>query len=198
MASRASTGSATDAVEANARLTGSTGAVVLVLAALEGVTVLSVSGLLKPHVFIGMLLVPPVVLKAGSTLYRFVRYYTGDPSFREKGPPPALLRMAGPFVVLTTLAVLGSGIALVLAPAPGRPALLTLHKASFVLWFGVMTVHVVGHLLDTARLAPLDYVPARRARLRGAAARRAMLASSVLIGFVLGVLMLGPTGSWSL
>lgn len=34
-----------------------------------------------------------------------------------------------------------------------RQELLTLHKASFVLWFIAMTVHVLGHLTDTARLA---------------------------------------------
>src|SRR6516162_11181634 len=82
-------------VEANARLTGSTAAVLLVLLAAEGVTVLSVHSLLTPHVFIGMLLVPPVLLKVGSTGWRFVRYYRGSGAYRRKGPPPLLLRLLG-------------------------------------------------------------------------------------------------------
>jgi hypothetical protein len=67
--------------------------------------------LLTEHVFIGLLLVPPVLLKTGSTLWRFARYYLGDPAFRRKGPPPVLLRLLGPFVILLTLAVLATGVA---------------------------------------------------------------------------------------
>jgi hypothetical protein len=73
--------------EGNARLTGGTGAVLVVLLAAEGVTILRIRGLLTAHVFIGLVLVPPVLLKTGSTLWRFARYYLGDPAFRRKGPP---------------------------------------------------------------------------------------------------------------
>jgi hypothetical protein len=54
-------------------LTAATAAVLLVLLATEGVTVLSIRKLLSVHVLVGMVLVPPVVLKLGSTGYRFVR-----------------------------------------------------------------------------------------------------------------------------
>src|SRR5206468_2516773 len=54
-------------VAANARLTASNAAVLLVLLAAEGVTILRVRALLTPHVFIGMVLVPPVLLKVAST-----------------------------------------------------------------------------------------------------------------------------------
>jgi hypothetical protein len=73
-------------VEANARLTGTVAALLLVLLAAEGVTVLRVRALLTAHVFIGMLLVPPVLLRMGSTGYRFVRYYAGSPPTGGKGP----------------------------------------------------------------------------------------------------------------
>jgi len=46
-------------VEANARLTGSIAAVLLVLLAAEGLTILRVGRLLTWHVFLGMVLVPP-------------------------------------------------------------------------------------------------------------------------------------------
>ena len=48
-------------VAANARLTASNAAILLVLLAAEGVTILRVRELLTPHVFIGMVLVPPVL-----------------------------------------------------------------------------------------------------------------------------------------
>ena len=63
-----------------------TGAVLLVLLAAEGFTILSLGQLLTPHFFIGMLLLGPVALKAGSTMYRFVRYYAGSAPYRRKGP----------------------------------------------------------------------------------------------------------------
>ncbi|MGH9114660.1 MAG: hypothetical protein ACRDWW_02405 [Acidimicrobiales bacterium] len=66
-------------VESNSRLTASNAVVLLVLLAAEGATLLSVRSLLTPHVVIGMVLVPPVLLKIGSTGWRFVRYYRGSP-----------------------------------------------------------------------------------------------------------------------
>ncbi|MHB8330347.1 MAG: hypothetical protein ACYDD6_12115 [Acidimicrobiales bacterium] len=183
-------------VEGNARLTAATAAVLLVLLAFEGVTILRIRALLSPHVFIGMLIVPPVLLKVGSTTYRFVRYYRGTPAYRLKGPPPALLRLLGPFIVVSTLVVIASGIALLLVPAPGRQPLLLLHKASFVLWFAGMAVHVTGHLLDTARLAPRDWVRRSRRQAAGAGLRQWAVAASVAGGVPLGIMLLGRVGPW--
>ena len=142
-------------VEANARLTASVAVVLLVLLALEGVTLLQLGSLLRVHVFVGMLLVPPVLLKSASTGYRFARYYTGSPAYVRKGPPHPILRLVGPLVVVLTFMVLVTGIVLLWVPSVHDRALF-LHKASFVLWFGAMTVHVLGHLADTYRLAPRD------------------------------------------
>jgi len=52
-----------------------TGAVLLVLFVAECLTLLSLGNLLTLHVFLGMLLIGPVSLKIGSTLWRFTRYY---------------------------------------------------------------------------------------------------------------------------
>ena len=49
----------------------------LALLAIEGATVPRVHALFRLHVFVGMLLVPPVLLKIGSTGWRFPRYYAG-------------------------------------------------------------------------------------------------------------------------
>ncbi len=185
-----------DSVEANARLTGSTAAVLLVLLAAEGVTVLRVGRLLAPHVFIGMLLVPPVLLKMGSTTWRFARYYLGSAEYRRKGPPPALLRLLGPLVVVLTLTVFATGIALLLGPHGWRSQMLLLHKASFVLWLGAMTIHVLGHLVDTARLAPRDWLRRTRRQVEGAGLRQWALATSVALGLVLAVLVVPRVGPW--
>jgi hypothetical protein len=172
-------------VVANARITGAMGATLFVLFALEGVTVLlHVRGVLSTHVFVGMLLVPPVLVKTASTGYRILRYYTGDPAYVLKGPPVLLLRLLGPVVVVTTFLVIGTGIGSLLA-GPQSHLLSTAHKASFLLWFGAMALHVLGHLLETPGLAAADY----RVRARvvpGVGARRLLLAAVLVAGAILG------------
>jgi hypothetical protein len=189
---------AQNGVEANARLTGSLAAVLLVLLAAEGVTILRVRELLTLHVFIGMLLVPPVLFKMASTGWRFVKYYLGSPAYRQKGPPPPLLRLLGPVVVVLTLAVFATGIALLLGPQGWRSSLLLLHKASFILWLVAMAVHVLGHLVDTARLAPRDWLRRTRDQVNGTGVRQWAIASSLAIGVLLGVIVAPRVGPWLL
>ncbi len=171
-------------------------ALLLVLLAAEGLTILRVHSLLTPHVVIGMVLVPVVLVKIGSTSWRFARYYLGDPEYRRKGPPPLLLRLLGPFVVVLTVAVLGTGVALIFSPTTGRSQWLFLHKATFVLWLGAMTLHVLGHLLDTARLAPRDFYRRTRAQVHGASVRQWLIVGAVAIGALLALAVAPKIGPW--
>ena len=156
----------TGGADGNQRLTAATGAVLLVLFAAEGVTILAVRQLLTLHFFLGMLLIGPVLLKAGATRYRFIRYYTGAPDYRRKGPPALPLRLLGPFVLLTSLAVVGTGVVLGYA---GRDVGLWLfaHKAAFVLWFAVMTIHVLVYVWQLPRLIAGDLRSSAGYRARG-------------------------------
>ena len=156
-------------VAGNARLTAANAAVLLVLLAVEGVTVLQVRQLLTPHVFIGMVLIPPVLVKVASTTWRFARYYRGAPAYKRKGPPPLVLRLLGPVVVVLTVVLLASGVGLMLVSQSWLPLLLKVHKASFVLWFGAMTIHVLGHLGEVFRLAPRDWLRRTRREVTGPA-----------------------------
>jgi hypothetical protein len=185
----------TGGVEANARLTGSTAAVLLVLLAVEGITIVEVGKLLRLHVFVGMLLVPPVLLKTATTSYRAARYYTGNPPYVDRGPPHPILRVLGPVVGVLTFVVLITGIVLLWAPRSAHDTVFFLHKASFILWFGAMTVHVLAHLADTARLAPRDWVPPRDS-VPGTGLRRATLVASLVVGAALGLLALDQVDVW--
>lgn len=89
-----------------------------------------------------------------------------------------------------------SGIALLLASPVSRTELLTLHKVTFVLWLIVMAVHVLGHLLDTARLAPRDWYWRTRRQIAGAGLRRWIVATAVVTGLIVGALMLPYVGTW--
>lgn len=137
----------------NTRLTAATGMVLLVLLAVEGVTILSVRQMLTLHVVVGALLVGPVLLKTGSTVYRFARYYTGAEQYRRKGPPPLPLRVIGPLVILSTVALLGTGIILILLGPNESRLWLTAHQTTFWIWVVLMSVHVLGHAWESAVLS---------------------------------------------
>jgi hypothetical protein len=159
-------------------------------------TVLHVGALLNFHVFIAMLLVPPIALKIGSTGYRFIRYYAGTPAYRRKGPPLALLRVFGPFVVVLTIVFFASGIGLLFAAAGLRRELLFIHRTSFFVWFAAMTVHGLGHIRDTPRLALGDFYWRTRTQVAGAGARQWAIAASLVVGALLGAVCLGQVGHY--
>ncbi|MFJ6121751.1 hypothetical protein [Streptomyces sp. NPDC092129] len=187
--------------EGNERLTALTGAVLLLLFAAQGVTLLSLGTLLTWHFFIGLLLIGPVGLKVGSTGYRFIRYYTGHPAYRRKGPPTPLLRLLGPLVVATSVAVLTTGVVLALVGrAVGPFSILLLHKASFLCWAAVMTIHVLAHVWRLPQLITTGLRPKSaqhgRGRLPGAPARWALLAAALVGGLVLAFLGAPLAARW--
>ena len=194
-----STKTQTDAgVEGNSRLTSMTGMVLLVLLAVEGVTLLSVRQMITLHVYLGVLLVGPVVLKCITTTYRFARYYAGATPYVRKGPPHVVLRLVGPLVVVSSVALLGTGIGLIAAGPGHREPLLTLHQASFIVWLGVMGIHVLGHAIE----AGTDLVSEYRAPRSSPVARRrslrlVALALSIMAGVGLATALMPTAHSWT-
>jgi hypothetical protein len=187
-----------DGVLGNARLTAALAAALLVLLAAEGATIPFIGSLLGPHIFVGMLLIPPVLLKLGSTGYRFARYYIGDEDYVRKGPPPLALRLLAPGVVLTTLALFGTGVALLIAGPPSQSLVFT-HKLSFIAWFALIAIHVLGHLLEMPALAFADWMHEREGqqRLRGAVVRTASILATVLAGIALAIVTFHLAGPWT-
>ena len=186
-----------DGVAGNARLTGGVAAALLVLLAAEGATIPFIGQLLGPHIFIGMLLIPPALLKLGSTGYRFARYYSGSPPYVHKGPPHLLLRLLAPGVVLTTLALFGTGVALLVTGPPSN-TLMFAHKLSFIAWVALMTLHVLGHVLEVPSLALADWRRSgpREAQLAGAGMRTMALSLAILGGGVLALLTYSAAHPW--
>ena len=179
----------------NERLTALVAGVLLVLLAAEGATILRMRELVSTHVFIGMLLVPPIALKVASTGYRFFRYYAGSREYRLKGPPPMPIRiLLAPLVLLTTALLFASGIALV-ALGPRGGIVVGLHKASFVIWFFAMAAHVLWH----ARALPplLGSEVGRRVAVGGRTARLVLAAAALAIGVALAVATLPAAHSWA-
>jgi hypothetical protein len=182
----------------NARLTAATGALLLAPLAVIGVTLLNLRGLLSVHLFVGMLLIPPVLLKMGTTGYRFLRYYTANPRYRRKGPPPLLLRAIAPLVIASTLVVLGTGVVLLFIGPSSRDELLPIHKLSFFVWAAVTSLHVLGHILDLPEQLRADYgrSAAFSGDVTGRAGRVLALSGALVAGVVLAILVIPEFGAW--
>jgi hypothetical protein len=185
-------------VEGNSRLTASTGIVLTVMLLIEGFTILDVRGYITLHTVIGLALIGPLVLKSATTLFRFARYYTGHRDYLDRGAPPLLLRVIGPFVILSSLAVIGTGVAL-LATHGASDTWLTLHQASFIVWVILTGVHFLGHIYEAVVVSARDV---RRRRDDAAARRRVvrlgLVAASLVIGFGVAAVFTPAASSWQL
>lgn len=170
----------------NETLTAITAVLLLALLAVEGVTILRLGSLLSVHMFVGVVLVPTIGLKMASTGYRFARYYTGNAEYRRKGPPEILLRLIAPMVVATSVAVLATGMWLLIVGTSSRDPLLLLHKASFIVWLVFTSLHVLGHLPGLAPALRADY-GSGSGSASGAGRSARMLA--VLVALVVGVIL---------
>ncbi len=185
-------------VDGNERLTAATAVALVLLLAAEGVTILFLRPLFSVHVFVGMLLIPPVALKLGSTGWRFFRYYSGRDEYVRRGPPMLPLRLLAPLVVASTLGVFATGVALlVVGPAGG--IVLGLHKASFVVWLVATGIHVLAHLRRIPGLVMADWrgraLPRERA-VRGTFWRQTLLALSLVAGAILAIATIRYAQPW--
>lgn len=186
----------------NARLTAVTGLLLLPLIAAEMLTLLRVRQLISWHIVIGVLLVPLVLLKIASTTWRIFRYYARDRDYRIAGPPPTVLRVLGPLVVFFSLALLGTGLALIaLGDTSSRTTLatvvghqvnaVTLHQIAFIGWAVVLGIHLLGRTVAAFQLALIH-----RSRLPGRVSRATTLAATVVVASLAAVLTLQASGSW--
>jgi hypothetical protein len=181
----------------NARLTAITGTVLLILFSAEVITTLLMGSLFGLHFFLGMVIIGPVCLKIGSTVWRFARYYTGSESYVRRGPPATLQRVLGPVLVITSVGVLGTGVLLAFSGPTG--AWEQLHQRFFYLWLIVVIIHVVHYLPKLPQL--LASHPAEQALQMAASSRTRwlLLVGSVILGLVLAVLtyhLRTRWGSW--
>jgi hypothetical protein len=91
--------------------------------------------------------------------------------------------------VLSTAAVLATGVALLLAGPDTRDSLLPWHKASFIAWIAFTGVHVLAHLPALPRAL-------RPSPLPGRPARAAVVAGALIAGTGLAIALSGHFGPW--
>jgi hypothetical protein len=180
--------------EGNARLTALTAVLLLALLAVEGVTILAIRPLLSLHVFVGLLLIPPVLLKLAATGYRFVRYYRRDKEYVLKGPPILLMRMlVAPALVAATVGVFATGVAL-LVVGPEGGIVLGLHKASFVIWGFAFGVHVLAYVSRVPSLVRAEWSSSTRAA--GTGLRYSLVGLTLVTGLIIAFAALPAAHAW--
>ena len=165
--------------DGNARLTGSTGAMLIALLGVEALTVLSLGSLLSLHIFIGVLLIPPVILKLASTDYALLhrqralrRERAAHTAPTGARPDPGALGGSAPGNRVLLLAV-GPG------DGPVRGLQTELHRP----WHRGERP-CACHLSNVAGLAAADW--RKRTRLPGSAIRRFAVLASLLAGLAFG------------
>lgn len=168
--------------DGNEQLTAIVATLLLVLFAIEGATLLNLDSLLTMHAFVGMLLIPVVALKVASTGWRMLRYYLRGQEYVRRGPPHVAVRvLIAPAIVVSTVVLFSTGVAL-LALNRTQGAIVGLHKASFVVWFGATSLHVI------TRISSL--LPILRQRLPGTVVRLGLVAASLGAGLLLATMTL--------
>src|SRR4051794_36595610 len=181
--------------EGNELLTSATAVVLIALLVAEGLTILDLRPLVDEHMFIGLVLIPPVLLKLGSTGYRFVRYYTRSRAYVGKGPPVLPLRVAAPLLVIATVALFTSG-ALLLAAGHRTRSLLQIHQVSTIAWAAVFAVHFLAYIPRVARSLGAVLRATRETAVPGAEGRRLLLAGATGAGVALALALLPAITGW--
>ena len=170
----------------NERLTAAVGLLLLVPILVEVATVLlGVHTFMSAHVFVGLALIPPVLLKLGSTVWRFVRYYTGSRPYVALGPPQIAMRVLAPLFVAATVVLFGSGVAMGLLHGQSLDWARRLHGPASVIWLSLLGLHVLVYFTRAVRRTADDAAPQPRSRARGAGIRALALAAAIVSGVVI-------------
>lgn len=183
--------------DGNERLTAAVGLVLIVLTAIELATiVLGLHQFLSLHVFIGFVLIPPILLKLASTGWRFTRYYTGSSAYVVKGAPQIVMRLMAPLLVAATLVLFGSGVSMGFLHGSALQLARRLHGPSSVIWMILVGVHVLAYLQRALLSTREDIVGSTRVAVRGAWVRTALLGAAIGAGVVLAVALVPAQHRW--
>lgn len=185
------------AVIRNERLTALAGAVLFVLIVTELVITANLHALISVHIFVGVLLSGPLVIKLCSTGYRFARYYAKSPAFVQEGPPNIWLRLLAPVLVFITILVFISGFALAIVGPTHMGLFFKIHAVCVALWIPLIAVHVYAHIRKVPRLIASDWRNQRQKRVSGRAGRLGVNVFGLIVGGIAAIVMIPVSAPWS-
>lgn len=183
--------------DGNERLTAAVGVLLLAPIAVEVATILlGVHTFMSLHVFVGLALIPPVLLKLASTGWRFARYYTRSGAYVAQGPPQLAMRLLAPLLVAATVVLFGSGVAMGVLHGHALQIARRLHGPASVVWLVAVGVHVLVYLRRAITDSSRDLRPATRSRVRGASWRTYGVVAAVALGVVAGAATVPSQHRW--
>jgi hypothetical protein len=183
--------------DGNERLTAAVGVLLLAPVLVEIATVLlGVHTFMSWHVFVGVALIPVVLVKLLSTGWRFLRYYTRTPDYVAHGPPQLAMRLLAPLFVVATVVLFGSGVAMGLLHGNALQDARRLHGPASVIWLVLLGVHVLVYLGRALRSTAEDVVPAERTSVPEKPARLYAVSTAIICGLVLGAALVPAQYRW--
>jgi hypothetical protein len=106
-----------------------------------------------------------------------------------------VLRLLAPLLVITTLTIFATGVALLLS-GHRSDLVFNLHKVSFIVWSGCFGVHFLAHAPHTLRALQTGRRRSSRRRIPGSELRLALVVASVGGGLALAVAVLSLITGW--
>ena len=183
--------------DGNERLTATVGLVLVVLSVVEIATLLlGLQSTLHLHVFVGLVLLPPIALKLASTGWRFARYYTRNQAYRLKGAPQLLMRMLAPLLVAATVVLFGSGVAMGLVHGHALQVARRLHGPASVIWMVTLGIHVLVYASRALHATGEELKARTRREVAGARIRAYLVAAALAAGLIVGLATLPAQHHW--
>jgi hypothetical protein len=173
-------------LRANRRLIALTGAVLLPLAVLVLLTGFFFDQLWGAHFFVGYLMLPAVLVKLGSTLYRMVRYYLRSGLYRYVRPPYPFARFTSAMLFIAVVVLFVSGIVMGVTGRQDAPWNL-MHPFAASAFSSIIILHLCMYLPEALRTVGEDAHPKPPAAPSQRGRRLALLCAGALAGLLLGM-----------
>jgi len=169
----------------NARLTALVGVLLLGPVLVELATiVLGVHSFMSLHVFVGLALIPAVLLKLASTGWRFARYYTRSDAYVDHGAPQLAMRLLAPLFVAATVVLFASGVGMGVLHGHALVVARRLHGPASVVWLVLFGVHALVYFRRALIGSSKELADGRS--VAGRRRRAAVIAAAVALGLVIG------------
>jgi len=181
----------------NARLTAIVGVLLLGPVAVEvGTILLGVHTFMSLHVFVGLALIPPVLLKLASTGWRFARYYTRKEAYVEHGAPQITMRLLAPLFVAATVVLFASGVAMGILHGQALVVARRLHGPASVVWLVLFAIHALVYLKRALIGSSQELSAATGRSVPGRRARGYLIAATVVSGLIVGAATVPAQHRW--
>lgn len=189
-------------IERNKRMTAIAGTILFVLILSELVITANLDRLRSEHIFVGVLLAGPLVIKMCSTGYRFFRYYTKSPEFVRSGAPNTLLRVLAPFLVVITILVFISGFGLAFGGHANERLFHKIHTVSVTVWLPLLAVHIYAYIRKAFGLIKYDWTNKSKYRVPGREGRVGINVAALILSGIAAIILtpwrFGKHGHWEL